>query len=1756
MIASLFRALVVLAALAVGSTAAFAQKSFVRDNLASDGIRLEDTFRRSDVRPAANASQARLEGDAALSRGDARRALALFTAAIIADPKAAMSWGGYARAAKQVQSQASTYGERYTLQDRGTVAAYMAYQRATSRADEAAYLALVGDFYAIRQTWRSSLDAYRASLQLADVASIRSTYEEIREKHGFRITDYKVDSDSAAPRVCFQFSEALAGGRVDFTPFVAVSGAANAAVTTEGQELCVDGLKHGEKYAVVLRQGLPSAVGETLLKSADYDIYVRDRSPQARFTGRNYVLPKTGQEGIPVVSVNTKEVMVDVYRIGDRNLLPTLRAEDFLGQLSRYQTLRIAREKGFKVWSGRLSTANELNRDVVTAFPVSKAIPAMEPGIYVMTAAAAGTADASSNGDEDEYDSTQRSTQWFVVSDLGLTAMKGADGIGVSVRSLATGAPIGDVELRLVARNNEVLATKRTDASGRAQFDPGLARGEGGLAPGLIVATAGAGLGMTGQGANFDYGFLDMGGAPFDLSDRGVKGRAVTSGMEAFVYTERGVYRSGETVNLTALLRDGRGIAASGPPMTLVMRRPDGVEYKREQVADAGLGGRAWSVALLNGAQRGTWRAQAYLDPKGKPVGEVTFLVEDYVAERLDLSLTPKTKALRAGEPAQIDVAARYLYGAPGSGLEVGGEVVVQAAGTSGIKGLDGFEVGLSDESVESSTVELEETVETDRNGKVTVTAPIQAVVASKPTEAKITLRVSEPGGRAIERSVTLPILPDGPVIGVKKNFGSDLSDGGTASFDVVLADPDGTRLARPNVGWSLYRIQRSYQWFNSDGRWGYEPVKSARRVADGRIDLAADSAGKIAAPVGWGTYRLDVAADGIGSARTSITFTVGYSGEQTADTPDLLEVTLDKNSYRSGESIQATIKPRFAGRVTLAIMTDGVQETREVDLPASGTTVSILVKAEWGAGAYLVATAFRPLDQAAKRMPGRALGLAWFAIDRAERTLNVSVDVPDTMRPRQTLSVPVRLAGLQAGDEAYVTISAVDVGILNLTRYATPDPAGFFFGQKALGVEMRDLYGYLIDGMQGTVGAVRSGGDENGGGLNGIPPTQEPLVRYSGVVKVGPDGTAKVDFEIPAFNGTVRIAVAAWTKSRVGSAEKDVIVRDPIVVTGTLPRFLNIGDRSRLRLDLDNVEAAAGDYSVELDVAGPILVEADALKKTIRLAQGQKGDVTIPIAAAGMGDAVLTVRLRGQSVDLDQSFRLRIQPGTGSLVRRTVRPLEAGGTAVLSSDLIADLVPGTGTVSVALSPLAALDVPGLLVALDRYPYGCTEQVVSRALPLLYANRLASLEQLGLDGALDERVKGAIERVLTRQDSNGAFGLWNVSSSEDMWLDAYVADFLTRAREQKFAVPQTAFTLVLDRLKNFVANTSEIGARGDDIAYAAYVLARNGRPVAGDLRYMADTKLTEFKTPLARAQIAAALGLIGDRERAQRTFASAVQLLTSVRDGASGRSDYGTRLRDGAGLIALASETGSSRDALLPVTRAVTEERGSRGYTSTQEQAWMVLAAEALSRDTGAIQPTVNGEPVKGSLFRTYRSRTLDQGPVRIGNAGTASAELVVSVSGNPVGPEPEASRGYSIERSYYKLDGTKVDAGKVRQGDRLVTVLKVTEPRALYARVLLVDLLPAGLEIDNPKLVDSGSVAALDWLKTDVNPVSEEYRDDRFVAAFDRSPNQKATWTVAYTVRAVAPGRYVHPAASVEDMYRPDRFGRTAFGAIEVTPR
>jgi uncharacterized protein YfaS (alpha-2-macroglobulin family) len=518
-----------------------------------------------------------------------------------------------------------------------------------------------------------------------------------------------------------------------------------------------------------------------------------------------------------------------------------------------------------------------------------------------------------------------------------------------------------------------------------------------------------------------------------------------------------------------------------------------------------------------------------------------------------------------------------------------------------------------------------------------------------------------------------------------------------------------------------------------------------------------------------------------------------------------------------------------------------------------------------------------------------------------------------------------------------------------------------------------------------------------------------------------------------------------------------------------------------------------------------------------------------------------------------ERSYALAVRPATQILARRTVKPLAKGESLTLSSDLLSDLVPGSGSVAVSVGLSGALDAAALLAALDRYPFGCSEQITSRALPLLYVNDLAGAAHLAMDTAVDQRIRDSVDRLMARQGSNGSFGLWS-AGGDDVWLDSYVADFLTRARERGFAVPDTGFKLALDRLRNFVGNAEDPEKNGGrNLAYALYVLARNGAAPVGDLRYFADTKLDAISTPIAKAQIAAALGMLGDKARAERVYAAALASIAPRPVLEYGRSDYGSALRDAAALVTLASEGGAPRPTITGALERVEAARGLTPYTSTQENAWMVLAARALAKEAQIVTLDVNGAATQGALNRNLRPADLAQ-PLKITNTGEGGLQAIVTVSGAPLVPEPAAERGFKIERKYYTLAGNPVDPRTAKQNDRFAVVLKITEAQPTFGRIIVADYLPAGFEIDNPRLVSSGDTGTLAWIEDAAEPVSSEFRDDRFSAAFTRKAGDQSVFAVAYVVRAVSPGRYVHPQAFVEDMYRPDRFGRTASGTVEVT--
>lgn len=1653
--------------------------------------------------------------EARLAEGEAQRAMNLYGSALtITDDPA--HWMTYARLGLEIETENRSAQRR--LNRTALRAAINAALRAAPGQPLSDAAALLARALEENDRGRAMIDALRLANAEAPSESLASELDRAVGLYGFRVTSTRVENDAEEPRICAIFSEDIAGGvaHADFLQ-TTVSGLS---VEAEERQFCISGVQHGQRYEITLRAGLPATSGETLRNPATLRLYVRDRSPAVRFPGRAYVLPRLSGGSLPIVTVNTDAVDLSLHAVSNRNILRALQ-EDYFGRpLQSWEIGRFSTELAETVWEGTGEVANTLNRDMTTSLPMGEVLAGLTPGLYALEARIPGPADRD----------TPPATQWFFVSDLGISTLTGTDGVHVTVRALSDTSAVAGATVRLVSESNRVLAERATDAEGNVHFPADLAAGRDGAAPAMVSVDQGE-----------DFAFLSLREAEFDLSDRGVEGRPAAPPIDLFLTTERGAYRAGETIHATALARDAQARALPGLPLTAILTRADGVEYSRMMPEEAGAGGFVWQMPLGPDVPRGTWRLALHADPDVPPLASQTLLVEDFLPERIDVDLSMPEAPLPTGQPVSLDLQADYLFGAPGGDLAIDGSFQLRPLST--LSDFPGYRFGRHDDPPRSIFGGLPDGQRTDDTGAARLTLALPDPDGPPhPRELIVTTRVSEGSGRPVERRITRALDPAGPLIGIRPLFDGPLPEGTEAGFDLIAVGAE-DQPAR----WTLNRVERRYQWYARNGRWSWEPVTTRTRIAGGDVTLGTGPQ-RIAAPTDWGRYELRVESTEGAYTISSVGFSTGwYGGGDAAGTPDLLDVSLDSEGYAVGDTANLHIAPRVGGTVLIRVLSNRLIHREVVEIGDDPATIPLDVTEEWGSGAYVTATLLRPLQDLPPQTPPRALGLVHASVAPGDRALDVDLETPEQAAPRGPLEVALRVDGAAPGDTVHASIAAVDVGILNLTGFEAPDPMGHYFGQRRLGVGIRDLYGRLIAGG-GQPGAIRQGGDGGAAMRMQAPPPTEALVAFhSGPVTVGEDGLARARFDMPSFNGTVRVMAMAWTEAGIGQDSADVLVRDPVVVTAALPRFMAPGDRSRLLLEITHAEGPTGEMPLEISASPGLALETGAL--TVDLDDGETERLSLPLAARdapGMQEVQVTLTTPdGQR--LARSLRLVVQSNDPVIATTSRFTLAPGESLDFDASVLAGLRAGTGRAVLSAGPLARFDAPGLMQMLDRYPYGCTEQVTSQAMPLLYMGDVA--EALGLDhaGDLSARLQEAIDAVLVNQAANGGFGLWGARPG-DAWLDAYVTDFLSRARAAGHDVPGLAFRSALDNLRNHVATAPDFEHVGQPIAYALMVLAREGAAAIGDLRYYADVKADSFATPLALGQLGAALAMYGDQPRADAMFRQGYRLLQAQGTGDTGwRDDFGTQRRDAAALLTLAAGAGSEAIPLDALAGALPAPDAN---VSTQEAAWSLMAANALIDLDGLSEVTVNGAEIDGPLIEVLEAG--DSTTRTVTNLGTTEEILNLTRYGQPEGATEAGGNGYRITRTYRTLDGLPADPAEVAVGTRLVALLTVSPFSDREARLMINDPLPAGFEIDNPNLLRGGDIAALGDLGLTETTDHTEFRQDRFLAAVTHRGTDPIR--LAYILRAVSPGEFHHPAASVEDMYRPAFRAQTASGRVVIT--
>ncbi|MCU0937268.1 MAG: alpha-2-macroglobulin family protein, partial [Gammaproteobacteria bacterium] len=647
----------------------------------------------------------------------------------------------------------------------------------------------------------------------------------------------------------------------------------------------------------------------------------------------------------------------------------------------------------------------------------------------------------------------------------------------------------------------------------------------------------------------------------------------------------------------------------------------------------------------------------------------------------------------------------------------------------------------------------------------------------------------------------------------------------------------------------------------------------------------------------------------------------------------------------------------------------------------------------------------------------------------------------------------------------------------------------------------------------------------------------------------VGADGTARIPLDLPEFDGELRLMAVAFDARRIGAAAAPLPLRGPLVAQLTLPRFLAPGDESRATVSLHNVEAEPGTYRLAL--AGGGAVSVDGVPATVDLARDARVSIpaTLRGVSAGIGQVSLTLEGPG-GAKLRRDLSITVRPSRAVETAFTQRRLPVGASTEVGAAALAGFVSGTGGVRLTYGSRAPFDVAGILAALERYPYGCLEQVVSRALPLVGTEALESAKALASPETRDARVDAAVGQVLDKQRYDGGFGVWSAFGEESAWLTAYATELLARARSAGRPVAEGPYTAALEWLRRHAIDggteKEELASR----AYAVYVLALAGVATPGPARYLHDAFLAKLPTPLARAQLAAALARQGDGERARAAAAAATENLS--RDDWS--VDYGSVVRDAAALVSVLGEADLLGDALPRLLDRLPASALDTGRLSTQEQAWVVRAAGALMAGKGPLALKAEGIalPAGDPVLLAPTPEQVAAG-LRVTNAGASEVWEATTLTGVPVQPRPAAREGMVVRRFFFGRDGQPLNLDNVRQNDVFVVDVQGEASTGLQHRALLSHGLPAGWEIESVRLVsDAGPV--LPWLGEVTPTTAVEARDDRYVAAFDLTPD-RPSFRVAYLVRAVTPGTYELPGAQLEDMYRPRFFARQAVNRITVQP-
>ncbi len=1484
-------------------------------------------------------------------------------------------------------------------------------------------------------------------------------------------------------------------------------------------------------YEFSLAQGLLAADGALTNERITYSKDTPRLDRKIDFALQGNILSKYDMQNIPVLTSNVDDFNIAVDQIYPSNV------RDYINQgLSNNAALGTAGKQVFqKSFQTRQIHGQDI-RDVelTTGVDLSDFFDSNPRGLYRIRL----------------LGQSRWASRWFLSTDIALIARRTDEAVYAWALSLNGAKPLANVKLELVDAWNQTVTSALTDASGFVKLPNPNPKNTH-----ILLASLGK-----------DFSFLDLrtqteGFSGFDVS--GVRSPQDASLLQAYLYSERGVYRPGDMLHLVGVVRDQEGALPNKSNLTLLLKDPTGSERYKERYAVDSSGIVTLDYAIPADAKTGKWQAQLIWGNSN--IGTLNYQVEEFIPNKIKVEISPQTPHAIPGQVFKFDVQSNNLFGPPAANRKVNGQISLRPAYFKPA-GFGEYTFGHDDHRFQQLNTDLLET-RLDENGHYVYEYPVaQGIDSPIGLNLHFSATVIDDSGRGVAQYAQVPVHLFEQYVGVRRLAKNAIELGDTVKFETVNVSASGETVdaAKQSFKYEVFR-KRKVTHFRKNERGYYRYVTEKVDVpmqnnisSDRRFDYLTEYSGE---------HYLQV-TDLNGGQVTRFYFNVVGNRDQVSivEAPEAVIMKARQSRALVGENLQIDIQAPFAGHLLLIAERDDVMWTQSIEMTDSTTSVTLPISREQVPNFYLSAVVVQAADKGSREQPVYATGLLNINVADLQQNPSVQIKAPKKVSPNGKLTVEVSVDRLDKGD-MYFTLAAVDEGILDLTHFKTPDMKNAFNKKQRLDVGHFSLYPWVMPYDPESLISISPSGSAPSRAL--IKKKREnpdaaarvkSVALWSGLQKFDDSGKATVTFDVPEFDGSLRLMLVSFGDQRFNSTESTVTVRDDLVLKPALPRFLANGDHFELPFTLFNSTSQVGEVSVS--------VEYDDFVELLGNAQQN-----IQLGARGEAQGSFSFNVKDR-LGITH-FTLVAKGLNEQTIKKIDVPVRSSGNYnSLSDSGIVDAAtpktiqipksfkPGTEIMALKVAPAGLLEFTGSLNYLLRYPHGCLEQTTSKLFPLLYFEDFAkSIDYYEFRSSTPRYyLRKGIDKIERMQLENGYFSYWSGSDGVNDYAFLYAAHFLAEARNKGLDINETIwnnlqYRLREDVLKRFDAQAGYKGSYNlSHQVYALYILALSGNPMVAEMNAVAEYQLRQLKTH-DRARLAAAFKLVGREQQAQDLLKDITSIHEYDDPYRQTAGTFASNTRDLAILLDTLIEVDPQADVVPLVVDKLSSSRRYGRWGSTQDNAIALMAlgksvARAAKTQNGDVIVTLpNGEQVKN---KTVTLSTIDllSGEVSISTTKDAEANYYWQADGVSNAPTvSDDDQGLTVRRQYLNTKNETVNLNQLRQGDLVIVKLTMASKSGTLHNVALTDLLPMGLEIENARLSTSSDIP---WLKSSARPDYTDIRDDRLNLYLTLGEQEVVYY---YTTRAVTVGNFAIPSVRAEAMYDESKYSLSGAGSMKVLP-